>query len=123
MSRIGKTKGVLSRPKSEVAAEAGDRLLADAKRETKREPAPVDSKAPAVAPPKGTVHRTSLSFDSSKTAFGASLDLFMLEIEKNTQGLGVKGPKATAVLSKFFADNDEELAQLLKNHFKTIRST
>lgn len=121
MSRIGKTKDVLSRPKSEVAAEAGDRLLATAKRQATPAPKTVPAKPKIEASTKATIHRTSLSFDASKTAFGASLDSFMIEIEKNTQGLGVKGPKATAVLSRFFSDNDEELAKLLSNHLQKIR--
>lgn len=121
MSRIGKTKDVLSRPRSEVAAEAGDRILADAQRKQIPEPKPIVQKPKVEGSQKATIHRTSLSFDASKTGFGSALDDFMLEIEKNTQGLGVKGPKATAVLSRFFADNDDELSKLLINHFKKIR--
>ena len=121
MSRIGKTKDVLSRPRSEVAAEAGDRIRADAQRKQSPEPKPIAQKPKGEGSGKATIHRTSLSFDASKTSFGSALDNFMLEIEKNTQGLGVKGPKATAVLSRFFADNDDELSKLLTNHFKKIR--
>ena len=119
MSRIGKTKDVLSRPKSEVAAEAGDRLLAEKKTPNMQVSAP--KKSVVVGTQKPILHRASLSFDPSKTAFGASLDGFMDEIEKKTRGLGVKGPKATAVLSRFFIDNDEALADLLSKHLNNIR--
>ena len=119
MSRIGKTKDVLSRPKLEVAAEAGDKLMKDTP--PKVNTAPLSKTKPAQETAKPTVHRTSLSFDSAKTSFGGELDAFMVEIENNTKGLGVKGPKATAILSRFFSDNDEELAKILKNHFRKIR--
>lgn len=118
MSRLSETSSILNSPKPQIASEAGDRK-ASQKAKGKQPEKAVSKEAETLT----STHRASLYLDPSKSAFAKVLDERVAKLAASVPSdMEIKPPKASAIVSTFFKDNDADLAALLRKHFEAKNS-